>query len=735
MRISQGFSVAALVLVPLVASAQTAPAADVAPRGRSIDVGARGSFISGDGARYERYRDLGDGLFLGRFRFGREGTGWFFDLGADNVGRRDQRFTADIVKPGTLKLFATWDQIPMLMSRTTRTLYVEDFRESPGVLTINDAIQAQGQTSAASMVQLFAENAVPVATRSRRYRGLGGFEYLATPELTIRTRVQYTDRQGTIPYGGSFGHSSLAEFPAPIQHRLTDLNANAEFARDPVLLRVGYTGSFFTNDATTVTYDNPFRLVDIAGTSSRGRNSLPPSNSFYSVNGMATVKMPARSRATAYVSVGQLSDAGAPLMPQTINSANTTGPLDRDRVNGEARTSALNLTFVSRPGRVADLNLRYRLYEYDNRTPQFVLRQRVAYDNAPSTLAEPVHTEPFGVLRHTFDADFKVTAFRFATPGVGLSRLQEERNHRIFESTTDNTFRVLFDSVGSGRFSLRSKYEHAQRRGEGIEDGERSLALIAEQPGMRHFDIAPRDRDRVTVLGSVAATGMLSLYASVAAGKDDYRLELPRTTTAPESLFGLRDNTHRVLTVGFDAAPGDLVTFGASYAYEHYNALNRSRQANPGVQFTDPSRNWSAEGTDHVHSLMLDLGVTKIADRVDLLVSYDLNRSRANYQYVTGTVADRTLPEETILATTLPTPTALPTVKGDLGRGSLDLMYAVSAQIGLGVSYWYEQYRVADFTLDAEASPELARGSAVLLGYLYRPYTANTLWARLVYRW
>jgi len=77
----------------------------------------------------------------------------------------------------------------------------------------------------------------------------------------------------------------------------------------------------------------------------------------------------------------------------------------------------------------------------------------------------------------------------------------------------------------------------------------------------------------------------------------------------------------------------------------------------------------------------------------------------------------------------------LPTVKSDLGRGAVDLMYELTPHVGVGVSWWYEQYRVTDFTLDAEANPELARERAVLLGYLYRPYTANTVWGRMVYRW
>jgi len=42
---------------------------------------------------------------------------------------------------------------------------------------------------------------------------------------------------------------------------------------------------------------------------------------------------------------------------------------------------------------------------------------------------------------------------------------------------------------------------------------------------------------------------------------------------------------------------------------------------------------------------------------------------------------------------------------------------------------------VTDFTLDFDANPELARGQALLMGFLSRPYTANIGWVRLLYRW
>ena len=66
---------------------------------------------------------------------------------------------------------------------------------------------------------------------------------------------------------------------------------------------------------------------------------------------------------------------------------------------------------------------------------------------------------------------------------------------------------------------------------------------------------------------------------------------------------------------------------------------------------------------------MVTAGITKIAYKVDLQLSYDYNRARALDQYIAGQVPNRTLPEETVIITTLPPPEALPLVKSDLGRG------------------------------------------------------------------
>jgi MtrB/PioB family decaheme-associated outer membrane protein len=740
MSISRALFVLVFALAPGVGVAQTTPPATSTPEtpaagqpaadvsagpvtwSGTFDFGVRGTSTEGDAARYERYRDLGDGLFLEGVRLHKEHNGWLFDLGADHVGRRDQRYTGDFVRPGKLRAVVLWDQIPMLLSRTTRTLFSGI---GSGELRIDDAIQRQVEAQPATLTALFNQFSRQFDMRTRRHIGSGAVEYQATPELTLTANVRHTNREGTIPFGGSFGHGSLVETPAPTEHNLSEVDAGAEYVRDPLLLRAGYIGSWFHNEVTSLIFDNPYRLTDTPAASGAGRMSLAPSNSLFAVNGLASAKLPYRSRATAYVSFGMLQDAGDPLIPQTINTSFSTAALPRTTVEGEAHTSAVNLTFVSRPVPAVDLNVRYHTYDYDNKTPEFAMSQRVSYDNAPAAVSPPVFTEPFGVVRHTFDADFRYLATGRTSAGVGVTHLTEERSHRIFESTTDNVVRLTFDTMSQAWLTLRTKYEHARRRGKGIEEGELELAAIGEQPGMLHFDIASRDRDRVTIIGSVTPTASLIASASVAAGKDDYI----------ESEFGLRDNTHRVYGVGADYVAADLVTLGLSYSYERYNALSRSRQASPGVQFTDPSRNWATDSSDKTHSILLDADVARIKEKVDLRFSYDFSRARARYNYITGPVPDRTLPEEVVLPTTLPMPTELPPTLSELSRATADAMYVLSSRLSVGISYWYENYRVRDFTLDIDANPDLVRGQTLLIGYLYRPYTASTVWGRLVYHW
>ncbi len=125
-----------LALVPTVAFAQATVPANP-PGAGTLDVGVRATGLSGDAARYERYRDLRNGPFLEGLRWDVEKSDWRLNFSADHTGWRDQRFRAGATKPGRSKVWFMWDQIPMLMATSTKTLFVEDLTNEPSDLTIS----------------------------------------------------------------------------------------------------------------------------------------------------------------------------------------------------------------------------------------------------------------------------------------------------------------------------------------------------------------------------------------------------------------------------------------------------------------------------------------------------------------------------------------------------------------------------------------------------------------------
>ena len=75
-------------------------------------------------------------------------------------------------------------------------------------------------------------------------------------------------------------------------------------------------------------------------------------------------------------------------------------------------------------------------------------------------------------------------------------------------------------------------------------------------------------------------------------------------------------------------------------------------------------------------------------------------------------------------------------------RGELEITYEISRNLRFGVAYWFDDDNVQDFalgptTLTGIALPPVQEGqpvvatNALLLGYLYRPYTAHAGFVRL----
>lgn len=675
------------------------------------DFGFQFSDVSGDRYRLERYRDFSDGFLVQGFRAERQGEGWTFDATGNHLGRRDRRITGEFRNGTKVRASFMWDQIPLYISGDTRTLYRTD---SPGVLRLDDSMQAAIQSGGRTLND-FIGGALPFEVTSERRVAAFDLAVAPTRELTLNVNVKRTAREGSMASGASFGFSNAVELAAPIDTQTTDVNGGLEWANPRGMARIGYTGSSFTNNIPVLIWDNPLKLTDansysayiLGNGGSQGRMALSPNNTMHGITAAGSVKLPANSRLNANLTFGTWSQ-NEPLLPVTINTSVPAAELPRQTAEADARTTAMNYTFTSQPSRYVYLNARFRRYEFDNRTPTFHPPIDVVFDQA---VHEGGESEPIGYTRDNIDFDASFTPVPFTAMRVGYSRNVDDRTYRIFERTTENVVRASVDSTAAGIVTVRAIFERGQRRGSGFD--EELLTSIGEQPELRHFDVADRDRDRVTALVQLTPAKLLGLSASVSVGKDDYL----------NSGFGLRNNENKAYTFSADVATKSLFAAGVSYTEEHFTAEQESRNASPGPQFFDATRNWFTDSADKVRTLSATLGLLQIKKRVDLNVTYDASRSRATYVY--------RLPANT----TLPAPTQLPALRNDLQTAQADVRLHLSRRLALGLLYWYDKYEVDDFFNGESTMDRLNPVGTMYLGNIFRPYEASSAAVRLICNW
>jgi MtrB/PioB family decaheme-associated outer membrane protein len=722
---------------PANGSSQTTatPASSFTPTLGTVDFGYRSDSTRGDYARYSRFRDMRDGAFLDRFRFDKETQTSLFRAEANNVGYRDQRYFGEFRSIGKLNVSFEWDQIPLFYSELTESLYTNS---GNGRLVIDDGIQQRIQAATAisntARDQAIANNLALATTydmKSRRDIAAFDLVYTLNRDTDVKFSLKNANRNGAQPYAFAFGTSPganpVVEFAAPLDDRTTDVNAALEFANAKGLLSVGYNGSWYDNKIPAIQFDNPLRITDQLGGSGAaiGQAVWWPTNTAFSVNATGSYKLPRRTRANATISFGRWSQDET-LYPATLNTALVT-PVALPRTSADASADIMSMLFgvSSRPVKNVWLNAKYRYYDYDNNVAHFGPIERFMGDtNFVSEGGVPVEdeNEPSSFKRQNLDLDASYAPLGFLTFGVGYGREDADRTFRIFENTVDDTFRVTVDSTGNQYFTVRAKYEFSTRTGSGFDP--HLLEEVGEHLETRHFDIANRDRSRTTVILSVMPTSYVSFNVSAGTGDDDY----------DETGFGLRDNENRNWSVGFDATPLDTVSFGMSYGYEKFTAYQYSRTANPAPnpQFDDPTRDWWLDTNDTVKTIIANLDLIKAFPKTDIRMGFDFNDGEALYVY--GLPANQT-------AFTTPLQQLVP-INNRLTGGYFDLKYFLRANVALGVAYEYEEYKVDDFSLDTDTidrldprNPNGGYTNTIYSGYLFRPYTAHTVWMRMTYLW
>ena len=675
-----------------------------------FEFGGRLSSVEGDPARFQRYADVRDGFLFTDARVARQDPAgaWFARAAADNVGWRDQRFFGEYERTGRFVVSGLWDEIPQFYSVDTKTPYTG----SGGTLVLDDATQRLIQNGPPASLN----NWVPLAPQFELHerRDIGDVRFKATPTPHLDVTASYTTQRhvGELPWGASFGFGNDVEVGLPYNSRASDFNLGTEWTNGRQMLRVAYTGSWFDNHDDTLTWDSPLRVDDSTSAPGRGRMALWPSNSAQTVSFGGYSKFAHRTQFTGFMSFGSWNN-DEPLQPFTINGTLPQFTLPRATADAQAKIFSTNLNLVSRPTTDWRMSARLRVYDFNNETPHASIPQFINYDTSvkESSTGGP---ELYAHSRTTFDADATWTGLQPVALTAGYSRNNSSHDFRIFESTGEDVLRLTADAVGSQWVTFRAQYELASRSGSGL--NEELLTEIGEQPDLRHFDVANRTRNRFTGQVDLVPNDVWTLSLSGGLGKDDY----------DDSYFGLQQSTFRTFSIGADFRQPNGLGAGASYNYEHYEGDQRSRQASPGStppQENDPNRDWTVNSKERVNYVSIYAWPPRFGRNTEARVSWDYSNAKGTYFY--GIVPGGPLTP----------PNQLPDVFNKLQQLHIDVRHRLSNRLVANVAYLYEPFRVYDFAFDQTVVNSIVQPSSLVLGYIYRPYTAHSARFGLRYYW
>jgi hypothetical protein len=231
---------------------------------------------------------------------------------------------------------------------------------------------------------------------------------------------------------------------------------------------------------------------------------------------------------------------------------------------------------------------------------------------------------------------------------------------------------------------------------------------------MRHFDLADRTRNRFAAQVDIVPSDAWMFSVSGGLLHDDYG----------DTVFGLQKSNGNTFSLGADYHLPNGMGAGATYNFERYTGLQRSHEGDSSdAQFNDPLRDWTSDSTETVNYFSIYATPPRIGRNTEVRFSYDFSHAAGNNLY--------TIPA----GSPIPTPNQLPEVFNKLQQLHIDARYRITKNLAGTFSYLYEPLDIYDYAFDPSVVNGIVQPSSLVMGYVYRPYTANSFVFGIKYLW
>jgi MtrB/PioB family decaheme-associated outer membrane protein len=648
----------------------------------SVDAGL--GHVSDKSYKFGEYTGLNKqgGFFIGdgSVRF-RGADAYYWNINASNLGLDSRSLDAEGGRQGKYKLILKYDELPHTLSDSARTPFVGNGGAS---LTL-----PAGFPAAITGAMPLAGTLQQVDLSTQRKRLAVGGSWIGASDWEYAVKFSHETKDGMKRSAGAFFTNS-AQLVEPVDYVTDQVDASASYTGSRLQAKLAYYGSRFSNSNDALMWQNPFAVPATPGALA-GQLALPPDNQFHQFLASAGYQFNDRTRGSADIAWGRVAQNQG-FLASTLNAGLVVPGLPGSSLNGRAATLDANLKLTSAVTDRLRLNAIYTHNDRDNQTPQ------ASY---PSVSTDMFLGTPRTNLPYSFKQDkLKLSAdYRF-TPltkaAVGFDHDRRQRTFQEVDATNEDTFWGKITTRALDKVDMTLKLAHGERKGSAYQAA--PGILPPENPLLRKYSMANRDRDSAVLRIDIAATDTINVGLGAESSKDDYS----------DSAVGLTSGRD----LGLNADVSWIVTEQTSlHLFGNRQEIKSTQRGSQTYSTPD----WSGENKDRIDTIGIGVKHAAIKDKLDIGADYTVSRARSDISVNTGASNP-----------------AFPNLSTSLDSLKLYAMYRLKDSLSLLGSYWHEHYDTRNWMLDGVTPSTIA--NVLTFGEQPPRYNVNVVRLAVRYR-
>lgn len=694
----------------------------------SITIGSESVDVDNTSFKYGEYNGVNkDGsYFLGNADLNYNKEAYYLDFRAEGIGLDSRDIYLESGRYGRFRLYLEDSELPHYISNSNSTPFANAGNEN---LTLPSGFvrgfQTQDMTTLNSSLQ-------STDLKLKRYANSAGFAMALGKNIDFNMSVKREEKDGEKSIGGTIGaikaNSRSVVLPEPVDYTTDEFRARIAYTGENAQAELGYFLSTFNNNIKYISWENPFDVVDDPSTA---RISLSPDNRYQKLSLSGAANLPYSTRISAIAEYGKM-EQGETLLPYSNNPGTIiTAALPRENADTEIDTTHLSLNLSSKPVPRLGLNVRYRYYKTENKMPvdlfQYVRNDTGGASQATVNNSWALYNLPYDYTENQIRFDASCGFMKGSSFKIGFDHDAMERSYREVKETKEDTYKAGLIVRPQPDAYASLDYSHSSRKIDDEYDESRVFdsrhtdgyinsisnpdLRFDNNPYLRMYDIADRDRNKYSAKLSYSGMQNSSIGLTYSYWKDDYT----------DSPLGLTQSTNNTSTVDASISPVESIILTAFYTRENLTSMQTGRDFITSIpsEYQDANRDWKADHRTGINMAGVGAGFGLLKDKLTITADYSYSESEESINFTTGS--------------SLTSPVDMPDLTTKLHKVKVSGKYNINTNLSAGLGYEYEEYNSKNWATDNVAPASTSMADALTLSGSTPDYKVHTGMIYLTY--